>query len=166
MMQMKLMHDEDNAAITNANGDYSGAGEKRFVLVGEDQQWLRVHKLVLTIQDTDSDYNKYGDLTALSNGVQFQIEKKKPSGDPIVLQQLFSGLAIKKTEDMHITGGEIRPLNDGAGATRSTQLEIAFDKPLDIYTRHFQRLAMYMNDDLQGLLIHNCTAYYEQSPYG
>lgn len=140
----------------NAIEDYSGAAV-RYILAPAAGQLYRVKKLIITIQDDDGDYNKYGNLSTLSNGVQLV----KETSDGTLIQALLGGVAIKKAEDWDRVADEVRERQDGSDAIRSTVFEIVFETPVLLRADDSERLAVILNDNFSTLEGHTFFAEFE-----
>jgi hypothetical protein len=149
----EFLRKSTDVARYSATEDYSGAAV-RYTLTPTGKQDILLHKLILTISDSDSDYNKYGNLTALTNGFSLVVE----DADGTLVQSLLGGVAIKQVTHLARVAEAVEPLNDGSGNTRLTRVEIEFEKPVVIRARDSHQLAWILNDDFSGLDDHTLLA--------
>lgn len=124
----------DDSTDSSANENYGA--EKKFVLAPASGLQYNINELIWTIGDDDSDYNKYGNLSALSTGIRLVLEDT----DGVEIMDLLAGGSIKKTEDFLEYGFVVTPLNSGAGDTRITQATKQFDEG-ELIVRYGERLA-------------------------
>lgn len=155
-----FLREEDDADNYKANEDYSSA-IKRFVLAPAGKRVYLVDRLIITIHDSDSDYNRFGDLVALTNGVRLVIENSETKEE---LVDLLGGIAIKSTDDWMSAGFEVLPLNSGS-ATKVTQLVKEFKKPLILRGADNDQLAALYHDNLTGLDENNILAELEKRSF-
>jgi len=149
--QHVFFSEDADGATFSANGDYSAA-LTRFSLRPAATDSYFIDLITVCIKDDDSDYNLYGNLPALTNGVKLAIERV--DGSTIeTLGYLMDGLAIKKTDDWCAITEPI-PLNDSAGATKATTIFLKFEKPFVLRGDKGQQLSFILNDDLSGLDSH------------
>lgn len=107
-----------DAEQLDANEDYTG-GAVRFVLEPAAGEIYELVDLAAAIHDDDSDYNKYGNLSALSpTGIRIVVED---ADDNTELRDLTAGRTITKTEDWFLINWGVEPLGSSAGATRGTR---------------------------------------------
>lgn len=155
-LKTKLFWLSSNSTVTDASTNYSSA-VTRFVLRPTGRKVWNVYRLFVVIEDSDTDYNLFGALAALTNGIT--LHKERLDGSTYTsLEQLLAGETIKKTEDWHRIGATLTPLNDSSAATRSTLIEIfnaksgnEGGKPIILNARFADLLAWRVNDDLSGL---------------
>lgn len=102
----------------NANYVSANSSIARFLLKPDGTEIIPLG-LMIVIEDTDSDYNKFGNMSALSNGLQIRIEK---SLDNTVVWDCLYGGNIKSVQTAVRLGADVEPLNDSGGATRSTTI--------------------------------------------
>lgn len=155
-----FLREEDDADNYKANEDYSSA-TKRFVLAPSGKRVYLVNRLIITIHDSDSDYNKFGDLVALTNGLRLVIENSE-TGEEYV--DILGGIAVKCTADFMSAGFEVQPLNSGS-STKVTQLVKEFKKPLILRGEDNDQLVALYHDDLTGLDENNILAELEKRSF-
>lgn len=158
-LQRQLLHEVGDDAEFDAAQNYSGA-LTRFVLAPESNRNYLVHELTITVQDDDSDYNLYGNLAALTNGVRIVVEQEDGN---VELQDLLGGVIVKKTEDWQTAGAEVTPLNSSAGETRSTQIRLEFTPPVFVAGADGQQLAVLLHDNFSTLEGHSFLAEFDRS---
>lgn len=155
-METKLFWLSTDSGVTDASNNYSGA-LTRFILRPTGRLVWNVYRVFAVIEDADTDYNLFGNLAALTNGVELHRERLIGSTYEQI-EQLLAGETIKKTEDWQRIGANVVPLNDSAAATRSTMVTV-FDakagghngRPIILNARFTDLLAWHLNDDLSGL---------------
>lgn len=141
-----LLRESDDANNYNANEDYSGA-IKRFLLAPASTDIYSVKRIIVTVQDSDTNYDKFGNLTALSNGVRLVLETSTPTE----LVDLLAGISVTKLADFLTAGFYLLPVNDSSdGTTKVIQFAKDFE---DLIVRGpaSERLAALYHDNLTGL---------------
>lgn len=141
-----LLRESDDANNYNANEDYSGA-IKRFLLTPASTDIYIVKRLIVTVSDSDTNYNLFGALSALANGVRIVLETT--AGTELV--DLLAGTSIKTLGDFLTAGFEVLPINNSAdGTTKIVQFAKTFED-LVIRGSASERLAALYHDNLVGL---------------
>ncbi len=147
--------EDADGATFSANGNYSAA-LTRFSLRPAATDSYFIDLITVCIKDDDSDYNLYGNLPALTNGVGLALERV--DGSTIeTLGFLMDGLLIKQTDDWCKVSEPI-PLNDATGATRASTICLKFERPIVLRGDKGDQLSFLLNDDLSGLVDHTFTA--------
>ena len=87
----------DGTGAENAIGDYSGGGlgEAQFHIVPPASTIYEIHTMIITVEDSAIAAAKYGNLTALTNGISVQ----KRQGDTTVEIDITNGRPIKRNAD-------------------------------------------------------------------
>lgn len=155
-MEQKLFWLSTDSTKTEASENYSG-GLVRYILKPTGRIVFNVYRLFAVIEDSDTDYNLFGALAALTTGLQLHRERVFGTTYEQV-EQLMAGETIKKTEDWQRIGANVVPLNDSAAATRSTLINL-FDarqgghngRPIILNARFSDLLAWHLNDDFSAL---------------
>jgi len=135
---------------TNAIGDYSGTPARFMVKTVEAD--LHPARLLIQINDADAQYNTYGNIAALTNGVLIQVERELTPGVYTFFQPLLAGIPIKQTLDWFTAGVFGVPIGDTTtGLTKGSQFVIPL--PNDFVLLHAEKmvLTVYLNDDFSGL---------------
>lgn len=96
--------------------DYSG-GAVRFVLEPDPGQVFDLVRLSMAIHDDNNDFDKLGNMTALTpgSGIRIVIENADTLEE---LADLTMGREILCTQSLFLIDSDIKPLNSDAGATR------------------------------------------------
>lgn len=152
-----LLREEDDSNNYKANEDYSAA-VKRFVLAPSGSDVYLLERLIITVHDDDTDYSKFGNLVALTNGVRIVIENRDSKEELI---DLLGGISIKQTSDWMTAGFSVNPMNSGA-TTKVTQLIREFERPIILRGSDRDQLAALYNDNLVGLNENNILAEIEK----
>lgn len=149
-----LLRESDDSNNYNANEDYSAG--KRFILTPASTDIYLLKRLVVTLQDSDTDYNLFGALAALSTGVRLVLETTASAE----LVDLLGGMTIKKLADFLTAGFHLLPVNEAStGATRVIQFAREFD---GLVVRPGERLAAIYADNLTGLDVNTVLAEVEK----
>lgn len=133
---------------------------KRWTLKPASTDLYRVNEIVVCIADADTAYNKYGDLSALTNGVTLKRETIQGSTISEVYS-LLGGQAIKQLTHW-ARYGKIYPINDSAGATRSVTIKIELKQPIILRGDKGDQLSFGLADDFSGLDGHTFLANLEK----
>lgn len=137
--QPVTLYKSTDSTKLDANEDYSG-GAVRFILPPDASQTYDLMDLALAIHDNDNDYNKFGNLSALTTGIRIVIEDANTLAE---LVDLTAGRQIKKTEDLFLIKSDIKPLADSSGATRGVRGHWAYPEPgIPIRGPQSERLAV------------------------
>jgi hypothetical protein len=137
----------DSSVVNAAGVDYSST-PARFICKPIDSSSFMPQEMLIIIEDTDTDYNKFGNLSALTNGLRVFIENSTYEQK----LDLLNGQTIKQITDIYRVGGHVEVLNDSTGATRTTMIKI----PLyvgDCTVKSFgsERVSVLLSDDLSAL---------------
>lgn len=137
----------DSSVVNAAGVDYSAA-TARFICKPIESSALMPQELLIVIEDVNTDYNKFGNLPALTNGLRIVIE----NSSNVEKLDLLNGQSIKQITDVYRIGGHVEVLNDSTGATRSAQIKIPLyvgDYAVKSYGQ--ERVAVILSDDLSAL---------------
>lgn len=164
----QLLEYGSDPANYDASENYSSTAARFYAAAATNDnanRVLEIRELICTVEDADSDYNKYGDLTALTNGVVFRINTLTDGTWGSTPTNLFRE-PVKQLTDWMKLGFAITPLNDSAGATRCLQAVKTFPDPIVIVGSQYQVFEVYLNDNLSGLAGHHFQiGYTERSKY-
>lgn len=156
--QVFLTKDADGATV-QANVDASGAVQ-RWTLKPASTDLYRVNGLVVCIADSDADYNLYGNIAAMTNGVF--LRRETDDGSVIAtVYSLLGGVAVKQLTDW-AKYGRVYPINDSASATRTITVLIEFNQPLILRGDKGDQLSFILNDNLTALDGHTFLANLEK----
>lgn len=133
---------------------------KRYTLKPASGELYRVKQIVVCIGDSDTDYNLYGALAALTNGIYLRKEKLQGS-EITTTYSLFGGQPVKQLSHW-ARFGRVYPINDSASATRTLTVQIDLPYPIILRGDQVDQLSFYLSDDLSGLDDHTFLANLEK----
>lgn len=133
-----------NGTTQNAGAVNYNAANARFSYT-PDGAAVKLLGFMMVIEDEDSDYNKFGNVSALSNGLQLLIEET----DNDVVFDVLNGGKITSVQTAFRQGASVEPLNDSSGATRSTQIFLPIFSQSVV--QQGQRFSVLLKDDLSAV---------------
>ena len=152
---------------SNAVGDYStatGTSGESFILAPSTAEVYRVERMIIHIQDTGAfAAEEYGNLTALTNGVQVRI-----ATDTGTVYD-YTGVTVKSNaqwaRQCYDTRVDTWSVGDEFLTSRWTFSKAGY--PLRIDGAAGQRLEVYLQDSCTGLVAHNfyVNGYVEDTAY-
>jgi hypothetical protein len=156
--QILFTKDADGSTV-QANVDASGAVQ-RWTLKPASTDLYRVNEIVVCIADSDADYNLYGNIAALTNGILLRRE----TNDGAVISTVYSLLGALAVKQLTHWGryGQVFPINDSASATRTVTVLIKFNQPIILRGDKGDQLSFILNDNLTGLDGHTFLANLEK----
>ena len=141
----------DESGTTDALGDHSGAADDYFIAPPSDKVY-ELSRLIIFIQSTGViATNKYGDQTALTNGIKVIIE----SGG---VETLLNKVAVKTHDDWAGICFNSEALNYGNVAGKSVAIRWSFFKAeRNIYLNgaNSDKFIFRLNDDFSVSLVHH-----------
>jgi len=150
----------EDADGTTVQANVDATTPKRWTLKPASTDLYRVSEIVLCIADSDTAYNKYGDLAALSNGVT--LERETVQGSTIsAVYSLLGDQAIKQLSHF-ARYGRVYPINDSTGATRTITVFIKFPQPIILRGDKGDQLSFLLSDNFSGLDDHTFLANLEK----
>lgn len=155
----EFLRKSTDASVTDGNADYSTPA--RFVFGGKKGDIL-ITGLTISIGDTDSAHNKFGDLAALSTGVKMQICSL--SGSTYTAEQeLFR--PFKSNADIYPLdrpGDGYDYINEGSATVLTKHYIDLKDSPVLVPADQY--LAALLSDNLAGLTRLNFLVSWEYAP--
>ena len=142
VLKAPLLNGAGTQNAGNANYVSANSSIARFKLQSDGAVLIPLGLQIL-IEDTDSDYNKFGNQSALSTGLQIRIEE---AADNSVIFDCLYGAKITSVQAAFRLGADIQPLNDSSGATRSTNIWLPFFGRQKI--NHNEQLAVLHSDNI------------------
>lgn len=134
----------------NLNGNYAAPTR---AWVEADVIQLNPKNLNVFILDSDSTLTTYGNLAALTNGVQIKLEKFDGTNWTTIKDFTLND-PIKKTSDWAKFTNGLDPLQSTT-ATPGTMVQFPLDGLMSIAPATGARLTVTLNDDLSGLDYHS-----------
>lgn len=157
-----------DGTTTDAASDFSSTNDK-LILTPAGTHYYAVPCLSLFIGDSDSAYNKYGNLSALSNGITLAKERLNEAGDIVATIELCSGIAFKQTMDfLLIPETTITPMYDDSSPAAVLGTRIVFnwkDIPLILRGKERERLVIVLADNFEDLDAHGATAMFKKGMF-
>lgn len=155
-----------DTATTELKGDYSG-DPARACIVASGNKTIYITQLRIAVADTDTDYNKFGNLSALSNGLKLRIEQRE-NDQFTTAENLLNGQGLTNNLDLGAVG-TLEIINDGADptATRQVVCDIKFTQPLRLASTDNieQMLTLYLSDDLSALESLRASVFWNYTGY-
>ena len=153
-----LLTDKADSNNSNAVGDYSTTGVADFTLAPAKGEFIDLKSLVIFIQDTsavDHSADKYGDLAALTVGIDVLIKQEDGTETSILSAKIKSNLELVKESNIAQTLATI--FDSGADFLAC---KIDFEENLGevIELAYLDELIVRVNDDTTGLTVHNFMA--------
>lgn len=142
VLKAPLLNGAGTQNAGNANYVSANSSIARFELQSDGAVLIPLG-LQIIIEDVDSDYNRFGNQAALSNGLQIRIEE---ASDNSVIFDCLYGAKITNVQTAFRLGADIQPLNDSSGATRSTNIWLPFFGRQKI--NHNEQLAVLHADNI------------------
>lgn len=135
----------------NANGDYSGAVEE-FYIEAQAGENLEIARMIVSVEDTGGmQAQEYGNLgSALTNGIEVKVLNEHDT----VIMDLTDGIPIKTNAQWGIICYDVDVKSWGAGNSLLLVRWTFAKSGQLIYLEEGQKLVVYLNDDLDGLLFH------------
>lgn len=129
-----------NSSNLNANGNYSG-GVTGFTYTNSSGNTMKVKKISLYLEDSGASFvnSKFGQLTALTNGIRFYYNDGAK-------QQLHSDLYIKKNTDILQIFKEIK-----YDQLMTGNLLAVWEPSLSILLKDTWKFGCDLNDDMTGI---------------
>lgn len=142
----------DGSGTKNAVGDYSGGEEEFYIAPAADEVMLLYRMLVLIEDGSAISSEKYGGLTALSTGIEVKIIR----GASTLVNDLTDGIVIQSNADWARNCYDATPDETGSG-NNLYKVRWTFansGKPIRLDGALGDRLVVFLNDDLSGLVSH------------
>lgn len=149
-----FLRKSSDTSVYDANANYSSTAA-RFILLPQPLV-IVVVGLIVSIGDTDNSSAKYGDIAALTNGVQFRVEKfdgttftANPDNKlkiPMKANRDYYSLAAKQSGFDYLQESDLTVI----AKHRIDFLEL--DGPIQVNPGEV--FVKYLNDDLSGLTLH------------
>jgi hypothetical protein len=150
----------EDADGTTVDANVDATTPKRWTLKPASTDLYRVSEIVVCIADSDADYNLYGNIAALANGVT--LKRETTDGSTISpVYSLLGGQAVKQLSHW-AKFGCVYPINDSASATRTVTVFIKFPQPIILRGDKGDQLSFGLADDLSTLDGHTFLANLEK----
>ena len=117
VLKAPLLNGAGTQNAGNANYTSANSSIAQFVHTSDGQVLIPLG-LQIIIEDTNTDYNKFGNQTELTTGLAVRLQTVGGTNQ----KDLLFGAKIKSNISAYRLGADITPLNDSAAATRAVNI--------------------------------------------
>lgn len=144
----KFFYQEDNTSNLNMDGDYSLG--KKFIIAPSTKKTIFISDITFVLNTTNADVDTFGDIPALTNGVQMHVERNI-SGVWTAVQTLFE-IPIKSNTDFILYADYFQTIISTTGVTTGlvSKLDYSANK-IRLQEIRKERLVISLSDDLTGV---------------
>ena len=154
---VQFLHDSGES-ILDATGDYSSVNETIFCGPPAGDEWL-AYRVIVSIEGSSGNFqpSKYGDLSALSNGVIIRFSEDPTGSSRSTSLDLTDGEPIHSLAEWAALSHEVT--NHGISVSGDDEVTIDFDfghfgGPVRLIGDNGDRLEVFLQDNFTGLVEH------------
>lgn len=137
---------ESNPAITDMAGAYSG---QKFIVQPAVNELLFIPDIMFTIRTTSASETLFGNIPALTNGIDVFVETQNEDLSWSIIQDLVE-IPIKSNLDFLDYTDNFQTVLSSSGSVVAIQAKLVFEEKLRISEPQKQRLSILISDDLTG----------------